>query len=373
MEHDDEIPLPGQVLHLLIPNERLSYLQSIEFSLGRGETKKRILLAIPREACGLEVMESLEDYLDKVHDIGVIGSLSDPEDLGEEMAMFTIKIEGRAIVTGELNRELNDQEQPRLWTYTQFYTEEFTAEETGIYNDIEALSKVISKNQDIFKANFGAELLEEQSLFRRMDLMADYVFTTREKRLRYLQEQSNLDRWLAITTEISTVITESKNKRQPRAVKEPSRPKETSVKNLSFKERFEITAFPEQHRERILEEINRLDGMPSNSTEASMLKDYLSWVFQVPWGKNTHRDFSLKTLRAELDVTHYGLSDIKDYLIEHMCMEKIKGNSSGAILCLLGPPGTGKSSIARTLARCSGREFQSIALGGVSDESEIRG
>ena len=131
--------------------------------------------------------------------------------------------------------------------------------------------------------------------------------------------------------------------------------------------------FPEEHKEHILEEINRLESMPSNSSESSMLKDYLSWIFKVPWNKHTHRDFSLKNLRTELDHTHYGLSDVKDYLIEHMCIEKIRGDSSGAIICLSGPPGTGKSSIAHTLANASGRPFQTLSLAGVGDESDIIG
>lgn len=372
LEFDDEIPIPGQTIHLLIPTERLRYFSTIEFSLGRNEIKKRVLLAIPSKEYTDEAMEDLGEYFDTIHNIGLIGSLIEPEDINDDMTMFTIKIEGRAIVSDEVTSEIDENGFSKIYCHTQFYNEELTDDEHGIYNDIEALSKVISKNNEIFDKDLGVLLTEEKSLFRRMDYMADFVFTDKTNRLKYIQEESNLERWLMTTTQISNLVINKKaTSKIPRG--EKVEPKQKNFKLLSFKERFEITAFPESHREKIAEEINRLESMPNNSTESSMLKDYLSWIFKVPWGKHSNKDFSLKHLRNDLDTTHYGLSDVKDYLIEHMCLEKIKGNSSGAMLCLLGPPGTGKSSIAKTLANASGRPFQTISLGGVGDEADIIG
>ena len=370
LEYDDEIPLPGQVYHLLVPEARAKYLDSVEFVLGRDEIKKRVLLAFSKTQSDCSIMCSPKQYEEETYSIGVLATLMEPEDTAEGLSFFTLKIEGRALVCSEISI---DKEKERVYVNTQFYQEELSDEEQSIYSDIDALSKVISKNPHIFKGDIGERLTEERSLFRRMDLMADFVFTAREERLQYLQEECNLDRWIAITSKISTLVSNIRKNPEKAAFKVTEKQRSTDYKNLSFKERLEITPFPESIREKVAEEVSRLENMPGNSTEASMLKDYVSWVFKVPWNKSSNKDFSLKNLRGELDTTHYGLADVKDYLIEHMCLEKLKGSPSGAILCFSGPPGTGKSSIAKTLARASGREFQSIALGGVSDESEIRG
>jgi ATP-dependent Lon protease len=376
LELNDDIPIPGQVIHLLISNERLKYFSPVEFSLGRDQIKRRILFAIPKTRDTSLMMEDLGEYLDNVYDIGLLGSITEPEDINDEMSLYTIKIEGRAFVTEDVILDIDTDGLSRIYCTTQFYIEELEDDEHGIYADIEALSKVISKNSDIFEQTLCNLLTEEVNLFRRMDYMADYVFSEKESRIKYLQEESNLERWLMTTTQISDLVMERKHKKKSPATNSKIEKQErntSSSKNLSYKERLDITAFPEMHRPKISEEISRLDSMPGNSTEASMLKDYLSWVFKIPWGKSSERDFSLKALREDLNRSHYGLDDVKDYLIEHMCIEKIKGNSSGAIICLSGPPGTGKSSIARTLAEASGRSFQTVSLGGIGDEADIVG
>lgn len=125
--------------------------------------------------------------------------------------------------------------------------------------------------------------------------------------------------------------------------------------------------------EKLLKETDRLSKMMSSSPESAVLRNYLDVVLELPWNKLSEENLDIKNAAEILEKDHYGLDDVKDRVLEHLAVHSLTGGQSGTVLCLVGPPGTGKTSVASSVARALGRKFVRISLGGVHDEAEIRG
>ncbi len=140
-----------------------------------------------------------------------------------------------------------------------------------------------------------------------------------------------------------------------------------------LEKRIEKTRLSKEAKEKATAELKKLKNMSPMSAEASVIRNYLDWMLSLPWKQNTriHRDI----IRAEkiLDEDHYGLEKVKERILEYLAVQQRINKIKGPILCLVGPPGVGKTSLARSIARATGRNFVKIALGGVRDEAEIRG
>ena len=139
--------------------------------------------------------------------------------------------------------------------------------------------------------------------------------------------------------------------------------------------RQKINALPvsEEIRERILKELNRLSKQPFGSSEASVLRNYLDVCLEIPWGVKTKETINLAKARKKLDDDHFGLEKVKERIIEYLAVKQLSPDIKGGLICLVGPPGTGKTSIAQSVASAVNRKLVRISLGGVHDEAEIRG
>ncbi|MBN1068724.1 endopeptidase La [Clostridium botulinum] len=136
------------------------------------------------------------------------------------------------------------------------------------------------------------------------------------------------------------------------------------------------TKLPKQVKEKVQYELSRLkstSSSSSSSSEGNLIKSYLDWVFNIPWNKQTKENIDIIKAREVLDNEHYGLEDVKDRIVEYLSVKQISKNSKGPILCLVGPPGVGKTSIAKSIAHSTNRKYSRISLGGMKDEAEIRG
>lgn len=140
-----------------------------------------------------------------------------------------------------------------------------------------------------------------------------------------------------------------------------------------YKSKIERLRVPEQVSEKLLKELNRLTKQPFGSAESSVIRNYLDTCLELPWTKVTKEEASVETARKILDNEHYGLEKVKERIIEFIAVKQLSPDIKGSILCLVGPPGTGKTSVAMSVAKALNRKLARISLGGVHDEAEIRG
>ncbi|KAG8922528.1 ATP-dependent Lon protease pim1 [Tulasnella sp. 417] len=140
-----------------------------------------------------------------------------------------------------------------------------------------------------------------------------------------------------------------------------------------FKERAANLKMPEQVRKVFDEELNKLMHLEPAASEANVTRNYLDWLTQIPWGKHSEENFSIKNAIKVLDEDHYGLADIKDRILEFLAVGKLRGTVEGKIICFVGPPGVGKTSIGKSIARALDRQFFRFSVGGLTDVAEIKG
>jgi len=140
-----------------------------------------------------------------------------------------------------------------------------------------------------------------------------------------------------------------------------------------LKAKIKAAKMPKEVNEKALKELDRLAKMPPSAAEASVIRTYLDWLIGLPWQKKSRQKFDIKAAEQILDEDHYGLEQVKKRVLEYLAVHQLTKKIRGPILCFVGPPGTGKTSIGKSIARALGRKFIRISLGGVHDEAEIRG
>ena len=140
-----------------------------------------------------------------------------------------------------------------------------------------------------------------------------------------------------------------------------------------LRDMIENNPYPDHVKEKAREELQRYEMLPPGSGEASVSRSYLDWLLKVPWWQETQDNEDLKAVQAVLDEDHYGLKKVKERIMEYLAVKQMTGNLNAPIICLVGPPGVGKTSLAKSIARSLDRKFVKMSLGGVRDEAEIRG
>jgi ATP-dependent Lon protease len=155
--------------------------------------------------------------------------------------------------------------------------------------------------------------------------------------------------------------------------KELGEGEDTAAELDELKKAIDEAGMPEDTQKHARKEFKRLSRMGEGSAEGSMLRTYLEWLSELPWNSGDEKEIDVKEARRILDEDHFGLDKIKRRILEHLAVRKLNPNGKSPILCFVGPPGVGKTSLGQSIARATGRKFQRISLGGVHDEAEIRG
>jgi ATP-dependent Lon protease len=140
-----------------------------------------------------------------------------------------------------------------------------------------------------------------------------------------------------------------------------------------LRKRIEEAELPEEARKQADRELGRLEKLPSAAAEHGVIRTYLEWLTELPWSEETEDNLEIEHARTVLDQDHYDLEEVKDRILEYLAVRKLNPDSPGPILCFVGPPGVGKTSLGKSIARALGRKFERISVGGVRDEAEIRG
>lgn len=155
--------------------------------------------------------------------------------------------------------------------------------------------------------------------------------------------------------------------------KEMGREDDPQAELLELEQRMQEKDMPDHAREKGLSELKKLRHMQPSSSEYTVVRNYVDWVLELPWNKLKDVNINIETAKTTLDAEHYGLEKPKERILEYLAVQKLSKKLKGPILCLVGPPGVGKTSLAKSVARATGREFVRLSLGGVRDEAEIRG
>jgi ATP-dependent Lon protease len=148
---------------------------------------------------------------------------------------------------------------------------------------------------------------------------------------------------------------------------------EQQAEAAEMRERIEAAGLPEHALKAAERELSRLEKLPAAAAEHGVIRTYLEWLVELPWSVETEDNLDIAHAREVLDADHYDLETVKDRILEYLAVRKLNPSSPGPILCFAGPPGVGKTSLGRSIARALGREFERISVGGVRDEAEIRG
>lgn len=212
-------------------------------------------------------------------------------------------------------------------------------------------------------------LLAEPNVKKRLDLLVKDI--SGQKQAGIIEKE--------LTNKIKDRIDEQQKeyylREKLRAIKEELGEIDGKSNELNrYLERLDTEPFPENIKERIREEIARCDEMPQASSEANILRTYIDWMMNIPWyQKDSEENYDLKHVQDILDKYHYGLNKVKERIVEYLAVQKMSKSLPGQIICLVGPPGVGKTSLAKSIAEAMDRSFVKVSLGGVKDESEIRG
>jgi ATP-dependent Lon protease len=229
---------------------------------------------------------------------------------------------------------------------------------------------------------------------RLADLVAQHVTLKLEERQELLQAdaKARLERLASILNrEISVLELERKIQNRVRKQMEKSQREyflkeqikaiqqelgETDERQAEvgeYRKKIEAASLPEHVKAKAMEELSRLEKMPPMVAEAVVVRTYLDWILALPWSVRTDDRLDIDEARRILEEDHYGLEKAKDRVIEYLAVRKLAPESRGPILCFVGPPGVGKTSVGKSISRALGRKFVRVSLGGVRDEAEIRG
>lgn len=371
---------PSLTMNLDVGREKS--VRAIEAAM---EQSKEILLVSQKD------LMNNEPNVEDIYNIGVIARITNLLELPNDTVRITIEGLNRIKVD-----EFFDTEELFTANYTELVDNQVTEIEAKALNRqlLEQFKAYIKVTQQISEDKL-AQVLEIQdphhltyaianeipiNLKEKQELLEIDDIFERNKRLLIKisneQEVADLEREIGKRVQSSMEKTQKEFflREQLKAVQEELDDTEGNKSEIDqLKEKIEAANMPENVNAVALKELSRYEKIPQNSPESSIILNYLDWLTSIPWTEKTDDIIEIDQAQTILDEDHYGLEKVKERILEYLAVQKLTNSIKGPILCLVGPPGVGKTSLGKSIARSINRNFVRISLGGVRDEAEIRG
>ncbi|AGR41013.1 endopeptidase La [Spiroplasma taiwanense] len=364
--------------------------------IGRDKTTVAVKEAVEKYKGNILIISQKKPLEDepKIDELFLFGVLAEVK-IKKEWKDGTLTVNIKSLTRAEIkNVELGD-----------FYSAEYIEKENLKTNDKEALTKITKyikamiSSQDEFPSEID-EIIKSASVDADPNFIVDSAahlmpFMPIDKKQLILEEldpvkrieiinefldekRQSADIESSISKKIKSKVDEQQRefylREKLKAIKEELGDMDGEGDDLKkYRTRLENEPFPENIKKRILQEIDKCEALPAASSEANIIRTYIDWMMQTPWWQATEEKTNLKFAKEILDKHHYGLEKVKERIIEYLAVKQNTNKVKGQIITLVGPPGVGKTSLGKSIAEAMGREFVKMALGGIKDESEIRG
>ncbi|MBE3588617.1 MAG: endopeptidase La [Thermoanaerobacteraceae bacterium] len=371
---------PYMVIHLDVGREKS--VQAIEEAMIRD---RNIFLATQKEA------QTDDPGID---DIYRVGSVAEVKQL-LKLPGGTIRVLVEGLARGRIRRYLGQE--PYFKVEVEQYSEEFTKtpEVEALMRSLvyqfeqyvklskrippETVVSVVNLEEpgrlaDIIASHLSLRIEEKQQVLEAVDIVKRLeklcAIVAKELEIVELERKINI----RVRKQMEKTQKEYYLREQMKAIqKELGEKDDRMAEAEEYREKIAEARLPKEVEEKALKEVERLEKMPPMAAESAVIRTYLDWLIALPWSKSTRDRLDIKTAEAILDEDHYGLTEVKERILEYLAIRKLAKKMKGPILCFVGPPGVGKTSLGRSIARALERKFVRISLGGVRDEAEIRG
>jgi len=299
-------------------------------------------------------------------------SRAEIKEIISEETFFLVDVEERLEIQGAGDLEMEALRRSVLEVFDEYIkANPKVAPETLItvseMDDISRFADVVASNLTI-KIEEKQEILSLFEIKERMEKI--YEILSRELEILEIERKINF----RVRKQIDKSQKEYYLREQLKAIQRELGEKEGYAEEIEqYTDKLSKLEVPEEVKKKVEKELDRLSKMSPGSPEVGVTRTYLDWIFDLPWNTLTEDNLDIKNARKILNEDHYGLKKVKERVLEYMAIRQLSNNMKGPILCLVGPPGVGKTSIAKSIARAMERKFVRMSLGGVRDEAEIRG
>ncbi|AKO39783.1 DNA-binding protein [[Haemophilus] ducreyi] len=378
----DVVVFPYMVMPLFVGREKS--IQALHLAM---DSNKQLFLVTQQDP------NKEDPSTDDVHHVGIIANIIQMLNLPDGTVKVLVEGQQRAKI-----EQIHDNENG-LWAVVQ----PLLSKTTKNNEELTAIAKLTTnefenyvKNNKKIPAEILPKLQKISSAERLADTISSNLIAPVKSKQAWLEETNLITRFeallIAMATEIDSLETENrirnrvkqqmeKNQRdyylneQIKAIqKELNDGEDAEQSELDkLKDKIDATKLPVTVKEKLDSEFKKLKAMPQSSSEATVVRSYIDWVLQIPWHKKSAVKKDLPQAQAVLDKDHYGLERVKERIVEYLAVQSRLNKLKGPILCLVGPPGVGKTSLGKSIANATGRKYVRMALGGVRDEAEIRG
>jgi len=347
--------------------------------------KNQQVIALPVK----QVLNNSELKSDNFHKIGVLLDVLSIKPLGSayqlqvkvnnQVEVSDVKFTGN-FIDGEVtvipdNCDMNEKSQKEMVDYIKGISHEIAAK----FKDSHSITKSVDEIDDLNRLMGYISLFLPLSNEESYSLME--TFSLKERSLLFIDYFLRMKETMQLQIEMAERFTDKANKNyresalreQLRIIQDELNEGKPEKKEKDYRNRIESACMPENIEEAALEELDKLESQSPSSSDYNVIKNYLDLIVSLPWQPGDEQPINIAEARRILNEQHYGLDKVKDRIIQHLAVMHLKNDKKGLILLLVGPPGTGKTSLGKSIAQALGRKYVRLSLGGIRDEAEIRG